>query len=86
MPADDDGSLDHPLVAYAVPRAVGSAVVRNRARRRLRAMIAELGPAEGLTPALYLVGVAPGAADLPPAVLRRHLITALVATQRGGRS
>ena len=75
-----------PHVAYAVPRAVGTAVVRNRIRRRLRAMIADLGPDEGLTPGLYLVGVGPGAAELSPADLRRHLLAALAgAGDRSGR-
>lgn len=64
-------------VAYVVPRSVGTAVVRNRVRRRLRAMIASLGPAEGLEPALYLVGAAPGVVELCTIDLRRHLVEAL---------
>ncbi|MGQ0520466.1 MAG: ribonuclease P protein component [Actinomycetota bacterium] len=52
-----------PRVAYAVSRAVGGAVVRNRLRRRLRAVVFELGPTLG--PGAYLVGAAPEAASLP---------------------
>jgi len=50
-----------PRVAYAVPRSVGNAVVRNRVRRRLRALVhqhaAELHHGHA-----YLIGAAPRAA------------------------
>ena len=35
---------DPPRVAYAIPRAVGGAVDRNRLRRRLRAAVRDLEP------------------------------------------
>lgn len=50
LPADH---ADLPHVGYAIGRGVGSAVVRNRLRRRLRAILAELE----LSPGLYLFGV-----------------------------
>jgi len=34
------GSLDAPVVAFAITRATGTAVDRNRIRRRLRAAVA----------------------------------------------
>ncbi|MCY3807085.1 MAG: ribonuclease P protein component [bacterium] len=37
-----DGGGDPPRVAFAVARSTGSAVVRNRLRRRLRAVMREL--------------------------------------------
>ncbi len=77
----DDRSADEPRVAYAVPTRVGSAVVRNRVRRRLRALMSSLGPDDGLTPGLYLVATRPEVVDLPAPELRRHLTTALRATQ-----
>ena len=53
-----------PRLAYAVGRRVGSAVVRNRVRRRLRAAAfahrAELQPG-----AAYLIGATPAAATAP---------------------
>ena len=56
------GPSDEPArVAFAVGRKVGGAVTRNRARRRLRAVIAELRPPGGA----YLVGLRPDAVDLP---------------------
>jgi ribonuclease P protein component len=75
-------SGEPPRVAYAVGRAVGSAVARNRWRRRLRAAVNEERSA--LVPGTaYLVGATPGAADLSFARLRTELREALV---RAGRS
>jgi len=52
-----DPSVQPPQVAFAFGRALGSAVQRNRARRRLRAVLAARG--HGLAPGLYLVGGGP---------------------------
>ncbi len=50
-------------VAYAIPRTVGSAVVRNRIRRRLRAILVERDRRPGGVPTGdYLVRVSPAAA------------------------
>ena len=62
-------------VAYAVGRAVGSAVERNRVRRRLRALVAEAGAQ--LRPGAYLVGTAPRAARSSYEGLREDLRRAL---------
>jgi ribonuclease P protein component len=51
-----------PQVAYAIGRKVGGAVVRNRLRRRLRAIVAELAPA--LRPGAYLLGATAEATKL----------------------
>ena len=56
-------------VAYAIPRAAGPAVVRNRLRRRLRAVVRELP----LEPGDYLVAASPGATDLSFHQLRGHV-------------
>jgi ribonuclease P protein component len=45
-------------VAYSISRQVGGAVVRNRLRRRLRAIVSE--QAAGLPPGAYVVGSGPG--------------------------
>jgi ribonuclease P protein component len=47
-----DPDLVPPQVAFAIGRAVGSAVSRNRLRRRLRAVLSECD----VPPGLYLVG------------------------------
>lgn len=54
-----DETFDPPRVAFAIGRDVGSAVRRNRARRRLRAALA--AQAETLPPGSYLFG---GSAEL----------------------
>jgi ribonuclease P protein component len=64
-----DSGLAPPQVAFAIGRAVGSAVVRNRLRRRLRAVLAN----SDVPPGLYLIGARPHAyehtfADLERAV------------------
>jgi ribonuclease P protein component len=65
-----------PHVAYAVGRTVGSAVARNRARRRLRAAVRD--QADGLRPgAAYLVGASREVVSMPFAELTRCLGAAL---------
>lgn len=77
-----DGAGDGEVrVAYAVPRTVGTAVVRNRIRRRLRAMITDLDRDGHLGAGLYLVGVRAPAADLDAPTLRHHLHRALGAAE-----
>jgi ribonuclease P protein component len=51
-----------PRVAYAVPRSVGNAVVRNRVRRRLRSLVQSHASQlrEGHA---YLIGAAASAAN-----------------------
>ena len=63
-------------MAYAVGRSVGGAVVRNRLRRRMRAVVFELGPQ--LRPGAYLVGAAPEAVSLPFRELQVMVCGALV--------
>jgi len=51
-----------PRVAYAIGRSVGGAVVRNRLKRRLRAVMGELA---GSIPAgAWLVGAGAAAVDM----------------------
>jgi ribonuclease P protein component len=78
-------ALRPPRVAFAVGRRLGSAVARNRVRRQLRAVVAELAP--GLAPGAYLFAYrcAPG---VPFATLREHVAAAAAAagaSTTGGR-
>ncbi len=65
-----------PRVAFAISRRVGSAVVRNKIRRRLRAVVAELAAAGRLGPGDYLVAASPAAAGASFTTLRAGMTTA----------
>lgn len=49
-----------PGVAFAIGRAIGNAVVRNRLRRRLRAILSD----SAVPPGLLLIGARPGVVEL----------------------
>lgn len=72
-----------PRVAYAVGRSVGPAVVRNKVRRRLRALVASV--AADLAPGSYLIAASPRAAGSSYGELRSSLCTALRALASTGR-
>jgi len=79
------GADEPPRVAYAIGRRVGGAVVRNRLRRRLRAVVAELAP--DLIPGIYLVSASPEASALSFGELRSLLSRAMsMAPRRTGRA
>lgn len=72
-----DPAAPAPRVGYAVGRRVGPAVVRNRLRRRLRAIVAQDPP----PPGSYLITVAPAGATSSFGELQ-SLITRLFAQIR----
>jgi len=59
---DPPGTVTPPRVAFALGRALGPAVVRNRVRRRLRAMLQQASSASALPSGMYLFGATPAAA------------------------
>lgn len=59
---DSHDTATPPRVAFALGRALGTAVVRNRVRRRLRAMLQQAASAGQLPPGMYLFGAVPDAA------------------------
>lgn len=63
-------------VGFTVTRRVGNAVVRNRVRRRLRAVADEILPSAARGFDYVLIGRA-GAQDRPYDALRRDLVSAL---------
>jgi ribonuclease P protein component len=76
----DGSTAERPRVAYSIGRKVGSAVERNRLRRRLRTIARELAPQ--LRPGAYLIGVAPQGAQLRFGELRTTVIRAIEAVTR----
>jgi ribonuclease P protein component len=71
--------IEPPRVAYTIGRRVGSAVVRNRVRRRLRMLVLET--ASRLRPGSYLIGVGPDAAFLSYDDLRTLLVKLLTSIE-----
>ena len=63
-PASGSSAPPTAAIAWAIPRRVGSAVVRNRVRRRLRALVADEHRAAPLPAGAYVFHVDPLAADM----------------------
>lgn len=74
-PADEAAQGVFPQVGYAIGRRCGPAVVRNRLRRRARAVVREEAPS--LPRGAFLVRLEPGAAALSAAQFRHDLAEAL---------
>lgn len=64
-------------VAFAVPRRVGPAVVRNRLRRQLRAVVDTLSAEGVFSNGTHLIVVGPGAKGSSFAQLRTWLVNAI---------
>jgi ribonuclease P protein component len=60
-------------VAFALGRALGPAVTRNRLRRRLRAVCRELDSIGAIPPGLLLIGATPRAVELTFGQLRTEM-------------
>lgn len=64
-----------PRVAFALPRKVGSAVVRNRVRRQVQAHLRSV--ASSMAPGAYMFTIKPGAAELDRDALLHEVDTCL---------
>lgn len=87
----DDGSAGGTRLAFAVTKKVGTAVTRNRIRRRLRAVIADLvTTTPDLVPSgAILLSVQPDAVGRTPDELRNdvlRLLDALAARRQPARA
>jgi ribonuclease P protein component len=78
----DVPAADSIRVGFTASRKVGSAVARNRARRRLRAAVAEVLPGEGDPGTDYVVIARRGTLARPYAALLEDLRSALVRIRR----
>lgn len=74
---DETATPCPPRVAFAVGKATGGAVVRNRVRRRLRAALRELLVDGRLPPGTYLLGATAVVAQMPWSELLSSLSAAL---------
>lgn len=68
-------------MAFAIGRAIGSSVVRNRVRRRLRAVLSTQ-PAGQLPPGWYMIGARPGIVERSFAQLTRDVIELVAVVDR----
>jgi ribonuclease P protein component len=73
-----DPTISPPQVAFAIGRAVGPAVIRNRCRRRLRALLADKPP----SPGWYLIGARPDIAGQSFDEIQRDLVALMAAVDR----
>ena len=82
-----DSSAGAAQVAYALPRQLGSAVIRNRIRRRLREAVKTLDreTPSGLPAGLYLIGTRRGIGHPTYSDLRISLSTCLSELDRKSR-
>jgi ribonuclease P protein component len=83
LPATGAGADGDVRVAYSIGRRVGTAVDRNRVRRRLRAALRDVSrDGDGLASGAYLVLVRPEAGTTPYPELKRSLGEACAAAAR----
>jgi ribonuclease P protein component len=74
----DDQMVTPPRVAFAVGRAQGNAVTRNRLRRRLRAILHDID----VPPGILLIGATPDASELTFDELTRTTIALMAKAHR----
>ena len=73
---------DAPQVAFSISRKVGNAVVRNRIRRRLRAVLDQLVAQRDLPIHAAMIVVYPSAARCTYAELRDQLVNTMITIEK----
>jgi ribonuclease P protein component len=81
---EDEAGVRSIRVGFTASRKVGNAVVRNRAKRRLRALAAEVLPRLGQPGTDYVLVARATASERPYAALVADFETALRQLERGG--
>ena len=69
-------------VGFTVTKKIGNAVVRNRMKRRLRALTRELMPEQGISGADHVLIGRMGGIERPYSTLRDELVKALSKAKR----
>ena len=83
----DSGQLNETQVAYSISRKVGSAVVRNRIRRRLRSLLTEHLGVDGSPPlSAALVIVLPGARERTYAELQEQVLELMKKAEKSAKT
>lgn len=82
MPYSPDQIDDPPRLAFSLGKRLGNAVVRNKIRRRVRAIFTELAKEDHLPHGVYLVGMSDAGAHLSYSSLETHLETVLSKIQK----
>lgn len=81
----ETGDDDRPRIGYTASRKVGPAVVRNRARRRLRAAVADVLASRARPGHDYVVIARAGTSSRPYDALLQDMAAALDRCEDGGR-
>jgi len=74
----DDQAVMPPMVAFAIGRPLGTAVARNRLRRRLRAILGAID----VPPGIYLIGARPAVHELTFDELRSTTVELITTVRR----
>ena len=81
---ETEGAIKVPRVGFTISKKIGNAVVRNRIRRRLRAAVSTLDPAQMRPGYDYVVIARTGAADCAYQDLKAELEQALQRVHQPG--